>query len=189
MRTVSLRGKVLERRIHPDDREERLKRVRRAIETGEPYEAEYRIVTGGKPRWVISRGTVDYDETGKPTHFTGVLVDITARKQAEEALLEADRQKNAFLAQLAHELRNPLAPIRNAARIFRLKQSSAGDVLWASDMIDRQVQHLTRLIDDLLDVSRISRNKLELRRQRTDLKDIVNAAVEIQQTAHRAERP
>ena len=165
--------------IHPDDREERLKRVRHAIETGEPYEAEYRIATGGKPRWVISRGTVDHDETGKPTHFTGVLVDITARKRAEETLLEADRQKNAFLAQLAHELRNPLAPIRNAARLLSLRKSSPGDVIWASGMIDRQVQHLTRLIDDLLDVSRISRNKLELRRQRTELKDIVNAAVEI----------
>jgi two-component system CheB/CheR fusion protein len=176
-------------RIHPDDREERLKRVSRTIETGEPYEAEYRIITGGKPRWVISRGTVNYDEAGRPVHFTGVLVDITARKQAEEVLLEADRQKNAFLAQLAHELRNPLAPIRNAARIFRLRQSVPQDVIWASDMIDRQVQHLTRLIDDLLDVSRISRNKLELRRQRAGLQDIVNAAVEIsapliEQTGH-----
>src|SRR4051794_24043096 len=170
--------KVLGDAIHPDDREERLKRVHRAIETGEPYEAEYRIVSGGQPRWVMSRGMVDYDETGKPTHFTGVLVDITARKQAEDALLQADRQKNAFLAQLAHELRNPLAPIRNAARIVRMRQS-ADDVLWASDMIDRQVRHLTRLIDDLLDVSRISRNKLEVRRQQTELKDIVNAAVEI----------
>jgi CheY-like chemotaxis protein/nitrogen-specific signal transduction histidine kinase len=181
--------KVLSDAIHPDDREERLKRVHRAIETGEPYEAEYRIVSGGEPRWVMSRGMVDYDETGKPTHFTGVLVDITARKQAEDALLEADRQKNAFLAQLAHELRNPLAPIRNAARIFRLERASPGDVEWASDMIDRQVQHLTRLIDDLLDVSRISRNKLELRRQRTELKDIVNGAVDsskpvIEQSGH-----
>jgi signal transduction histidine kinase/ActR/RegA family two-component response regulator len=169
---------LLYERIHPDDREERLKRVQRTLDTGEPYEAEYRILTSARPRWVISRGTVDYDQTGRPVHFTGVLVDITARKHAEEALLEADRQKNAFLAQLAHELRNPLAPIRNAARIVRMRQS-AEDMHWASDMIDRQVRHLTRLIDDLLDVSRISRNKLEVRRQQTELKDIVNAAVEI----------
>src|SRR5689334_703892 len=82
-------------KIDPQDREERLKRVQRAVDTGEPYEAEYRIVTSAKPRWVISRGRAHYDDAGKPTHFTGVLVDITARKEAEEALLEADRQKNA----------------------------------------------------------------------------------------------
>ena len=170
---------ALYERIHPDDREQRLQRVQHTIETGAPYEAEYRIVRAGTPRWVISRGTFEYDEAGTPTHFTGVLVDITARKQAEQVLLEADRQKNAFLAQLAHELRNPLAPICNAIRIFRVQQSSAVELKWASDMIDRQVQHLTRLIDDLLDVSRITRNKLELRKQRVDLQSIVNAALEI----------
>jgi PAS domain S-box-containing protein len=166
-------------KIDPQDREERLKRVQRAVDTGEPYEAEYRIVTSAKPRWVISRGRAHYDDAGKPTHFTGVLVDITARKEAEEALLEADRQKNAFLAQLAHELRNPLAPIRNAARIFRMPRASAADAAWAGEMIDRQVEHLTRLIDDLLDLSRISRNQLELRKQQTELREVVNAAVEI----------
>jgi signal transduction histidine kinase len=172
---------ALYEKIHPEDREARLKRVQHTIDTGAPYEAEYRIVTSEQPRWVISRGTVNYDAAGNPVRFNGVLVDITARKQAEEALLDADRQKNAFLAQLAHELRNPLAPIRNAARIFRVRQSHPQDVLWAADMIDRQVQHLTRLIDDLLDVSRISRNKLELRKQRIELKDVVDAAVEISQ--------
>ena len=170
---------ALNDRIHPDDREERLKRVRRAIATREPYEAEYRIVTDGSPRWVISRGTVEYDDAGKPRHFTGVLVDITARKHAEEALLEADRQKNVFLGQLAHELRNPLAAVRNAARLLRLNQTTPDHSIWASDMIERQVKHLTRLIDDLLDISRINRNQLELRTQKTDLRDIVNAAVEM----------
>jgi len=130
---------VLNDRIHPDDREERLRRVRRAIATGEPYESEYRIVTEGEPRWVISRGTVEYDETGTPRHFTGVLVDITARKHAEEALLEADRQKSEFLVQLAHELRNPLAAVRNAARILRLNQATPDNIIWSGSMIERQV--------------------------------------------------
>ena len=109
--------------------------------------------------------------------------DITERKRAEESLQEADRQKNTFLAQLAHELRNPLAPIRNAARIFRSKPDADPNLLWASEVIDRQVDHLTRLIDDLLDVSRISRNKLELRRQRISLQDVVLGAVEISRPA------
>ncbi len=170
---------ALNDRIHPDDREGRLKRVRRAIATGEPYEAEYRVVTDGSPRWVISRGTVEYDEAGKPRHFTGVLVDITARKQGEEALLEADRQKNVFLLQLAHELRNPLAAVRNAARLLRLDQSIPDNSIWASDMIERQVKHLTRLIDDLMDISRINRNNFELRTRKTDLRDVVNAAIEM----------
>jgi len=177
-------------KIHPEDREERLKRVRHAIATGEPYEAEYRIVTEGSPRWVISRGTIEYDEAGTPTHFTGVLVDITARKRVEQALLEADRQKNAFLVQLAHEIRNPLAAVRNAERVLRLNHSTPDNALWAGSMIERQVKHLTRLIDDLLDISRINRNKLELRSQKTDLRDVLNAAVEtstpmIEERGHR----
>jgi len=76
-------------------------------------------------------------------------------------LLEADRQKNEFLVQLAHELRNPLAAVRNAARILRINQITPDNVTWAGNMVERQVKHLTRLIDDLLDLSRINRNKLE----------------------------
>ncbi|HEX7811046.1 MAG TPA: ATP-binding protein [Burkholderiales bacterium] len=304
---------VFESLIHPDDRERRLKRINQALQTGEQYESEYRIVLGSSTRWVISRGRIERDDANTPVRFIGVLLDITARRKAEverqeisddrdrlsrtyesllsgiedfayvfdrsgrflyanppllrlyartldqvvgktfnelgyeqhshdrhlreisqvietrlpfhgeielkfehgdsttydyifspvlgpdnevevvvgitrdvterkrseEALREMDRQKNAFLAQLAHELRNPLAPIRNAARIFAMKQSSESDVLWASQVIDRQVDHLTRLIDDLLDVSRISRNKLELRRQRIELQEVVRRAVEI----------
>lgn len=302
-----------EQAIHPDDRKARSLRVKHTLKTGEPYEAEYRIVNGDRIRWVISRGRIEKEANGKASHFMGVVLDITSRRQAEqqqrevaedlerlsrvhetilatmddfatvvdregrflyanphllkvwnktldeiigktrldlgyeqvqhdkhvseiaqivrtrrsvrgevsytggnglfgiydyiftpvlgrdgevesiigisrnitdrkraeEALQEADRQKNTFLAQLAHELRNPLAPIRNAAGISRMKQSAEPDVLWASDVIDRQIDHLTRLIDDLLDVSRISRNKLELRRQRITLQDVVWGAVEI----------
>ena len=300
-------------RIHPDDRQQRAARVQHTLATGAPYECEYRIVNGSSTRWVIARGKVERDATGKPVRFPGVVLDITTRKQAEqdrqsmadsfgrlsrvhetilsttddfatvvdrngrflyanrrlldvwgktldqvigktrlelgyerwhhelhmreiaqilqtkqqirgevpftgptgisgiydyiftpvlgpdgevesivgssrnvterkrteETLREMDRQKNAFLAQLAHELRNPLAPIRNAIQVFRKTHGGDPDADWAAGVIDRQVDHLTRLIDDLLDVSRISRNKLDLRLQRIELQEIVRGALEI----------
>ena len=103
---------------------------------------------------------------------TANLENTTARLQ------EADRRKDQFLATLAHELRNPLSPIASAARVLRLKGTDDPDLLEAQQVIDRQVTHLARLVDDLLDVNRISRNKLELRKQRAELAAILNAAVE-----------
>jgi PAS domain S-box-containing protein len=104
--------------------------------------------------------------------------DITQRKQAEDALHEASQRKDQFLATLAHELRNPLAPIRNAARIFQIKQSADQQLHWGAEVIDRQVKHMSRLLDDLLDVSRISRNRLELKREWLDVRSVLEAAVE-----------
>ena len=94
------------------------------------------------------------------------------------ALKEADRRKDEFLAMLAHELRNPLAPIRNAVQIFRAKGPPVPELQWATEVIDRQVQQMTRLVDDLLDVSRITRGKIELRKERVELATVVNSAVE-----------
>jgi len=91
---------------------------------------------------------------------------------------QADRQKNEFLSMLAHELRNPLAPIRNAVEVMKLTGSSQPDVEWARDVIDRQIRQLARLVDDLLDVSRITRGKIELRVQPLDLEPVVDQAVE-----------
>jgi PAS domain S-box-containing protein len=316
-RDGSIADTTFEPLIHPDDRVARSASVRKTLETGAPYEVEYRIVSRGQTRWVLSRGKTERDTSNRAVRFLGVLLDITSqrnaereqqstsmelhrlsrvhetilssmrdfvtvvdregrflyanhhllsvwektldeiagktrlelgyeeehherhmreiaqiletrqpirgevaytaangeygvydyifapvlgpdgevesivstsrnitqRKQAEEALQEADRQKNAFIAQLAHELRNPLAPIRNASHVFRISKSAEPDVLWAGDVIDRQIDHLTRLIDDLLDISRISRNKLELRRQRILLQDVVQGAIEISRPA------
>jgi signal transduction histidine kinase len=110
---------------------------------------------------------------------TADLEASTARlRQSEEALREADHRKDEFLATLAHELRNPLAPMRNAIRVLGLKGSPDPDLKWSREVIDRQLDHLTRLIDDLLDVSRITRNQLELRRETVELADIVRDAVE-----------
>lgn len=106
----------------------------------------------------------------------GILVraqDITARKQAEEALREADRRKDEFIAVLAHELRNPLAPVRSAVEILRQVGPTEPRLIHAREVIDRQVTHMARLIDDLLDVSRIARGKLALQRERCDVAEIV----------------
>jgi signal transduction histidine kinase len=98
--------------------------------------------------------------------------------QASELLREADRRKDEFLATLAHELRNPLAPIRNSVAIMRKIDPFDANLMWCRDVVDRQVNHLTRLVDDLLDVSRITRDKIELKRERVDLEEIVAAAIE-----------
>jgi signal transduction histidine kinase/ActR/RegA family two-component response regulator len=93
-------------------------------------------------------------------------------------LKESDRRKDEFLAMLAHELRNPLAPIRNSVQILRAQGAPVTDLQWATEVIDRQVRQMTRLVDDLLDVSRITRGKIELRRQQVELSEIVTSAVE-----------
>ena len=104
--------------------------------------------------------------------------DLIERKQAAEALREADRRKDEFIAVLAHELRNPLAPIRNAIQILQMTEPHAPELQWASGVIDRQMGQLTRLVDDLLDVSRITHDRLELRTERVELDAVVHAAIE-----------
>jgi signal transduction histidine kinase len=108
---------------------------------------------------------------------------------AKEQLREADRRKDEFLATLAHELRNPLAPIRNAVAILDLKSSGEPELKWSRQVINRQMQQMTRLVDDLLDMSRISRGKIELKRERLELAKVIHGAVEasrplMEQCAH-----
>src|SRR5262249_45528738 len=104
--------------------------------------------------------------------------DLIERKQAAEALRDADRRKDEFLAVLAHELRNPLAPIRNAIQYLQMTEPRAPELQWASGVIDRQMGQLTRLVDDLMDVSRITRDRLELRKEHVELTKVVQAAIE-----------
>jgi len=106
------------------------------------------------------------------------VADVTERTRAVAALREADQRKDEFLATLAHELRNPLAPVRNAVQILKLKAPPIPEVDWARGVIDRQIRQMTRLVDDLLDLSRITQNRVALRRERFELKLAVQEAVE-----------
>ena len=128
--------------------------------------------------WVDTTIVPFLNEEGKPRQYVVIRADITEHKEAEAALKEADRRKDEFLATLAHELRNPLAPIRNAVEVLRMKGPAIPELHWARDVIDRQTQAMTRLIDDLMDMSRINQGKIELRREQVELAKIVQGAVE-----------
>jgi PAS domain S-box-containing protein len=135
---------------------------------------------------VLGTFAVYYPTPQHPTPEEVRLVDILIRtagvaierRRAEDALREADRRKDEFLATLAHELRNPLAPMRNALQVIQLAADDAGAVRQAREMMERQMRHMVRLVDDLLDVSRITRGKLDLRKQRVDVAAVARAAVE-----------
>ena len=137
----------------------------------------------GERIWVQMTGQAEFEGEGRGRHvarITGTIVDITERKRNEEALKEANRQKDRFLATLAHELRNPLAPVYYAAEL--LQGRSREELDWARGVIERQVAHLTRLIDDLLDISRITRDQLEVRLEPIAVGDVVQAAIEASRT-------
>ena len=118
------------------------------------------------------------DVSGEIIGVSKIARDITDRRLAEQALREADRQKDEFIALLAHELRNPLAPMRSALQVMRVAPSDAKALTGARDVMERQLGYMVRLIDDLLDISRIGQRKLELRRTRITLADVVRSAVE-----------
>jgi PAS domain S-box-containing protein len=165
--------------VHPDDRE----RVRvAAIEKhsrGEVTDEEYRVVRpDGSVRWVRDRAFPVTDADGRVYRMVGIAEDFTEKKRAEEALKEADRRKDEFLATLAHELRNPLAPICNAVELLRRAKGNDSLMEQARTMMERQVGHMVRLVEDLLDISRISRGKLQLRKERVELNAIIRSALE-----------
>jgi two-component system CheB/CheR fusion protein len=165
--------------MHPDDVARKLRLWNLARETGQPFEAEYRLrAVDGTYRWQLTRALPQRDATGAITRWYGSVVDVDDRRRAEEALREADRRKDEFLAMLAHELRNPLAPIRHALAV---QARSDDDLLVSREMrqtMERQVKHLVRLVDDLLDVSRLTTGQITLRRQPVDVRDIVTDAIE-----------
>jgi PAS domain S-box-containing protein len=165
---------------HPDDLPRSLELLRPMIEgNGPPFVIEKRYVRPDESSvWVTNSVSFVRDRDGKPRNVVAVSLDLTDRKQAEESLREADHRKNEFLAMLAHELRNPLAPISNALEVLRLTEGNGEAVQSASAMMERQIGQMVRLVDDLLDVSRISRGKIELRTGRVELASVVNHAVE-----------
>ncbi len=146
---------------------------------GRPVRAEVAyFLADGSERAVDLTVAPATDAHGRVRFIAAAGTDITERRQAEEALRQSDRRKDEFLAMLAHELRNPLAAVRNATQVLRLADVPPEHADWAKGIIDRQVRHLARLIDDLLDVSRITRGKVELRKERLEVSPIINAAVD-----------
>jgi PAS domain S-box-containing protein len=162
---------------HPDDRAADLEHVQRVVEDPSGvYQTDKRYVRkDGTIAWVHVAANMLRDENGRPTQSAAVAFDISERKRAEQALHEADHAKDEFLATLAHELRNPLAPLKHAAELLR---NPAAQPAWCRDVIERQVSHLARLIDDLLDVSRIARDKLELRNETVEIAAVIRSAAE-----------
>lgn len=159
---------------HPLHVERVVEKFSHCVRTGEPWEDTFPLRSrSGEYRWFLSRALPIRDESGKVVRWFGTNTDVTEIREAEEALREAGRRKDQFLATLAHELRNPLAPVRNAVQILRKVGSRDGRAEMARDLIDRQVTHMARIVDDLLDVSRIARGGIRLRRERRDLAEVV----------------
>ncbi|WP_437281316.1 PAS domain S-box protein [Sorangium sp. So ce375] len=142
-------------------------------------ENELTIITasGARRTWVFSAAPLGKDAAGRRL-LVSVAHDVTERKQAEATLREADQRKDAFLAMLAHELRNPLGPIRNAVEILRSPGAEQPSLLRACGVIERQVAHMARLVDDLLDVSRVARGRIQLRKERCDLPRLLRQTAE-----------
>jgi PAS domain S-box-containing protein len=167
-------------RVHPADLATVETAMTESRDTKSLYSQEYRIIRAdtGAVRWLRVLGRFLYDESGAPVRSVGVFFDDTDRKTAELALREADQRKDVFLATLAHELRNPLAPIRNAAHVLSSPKLGSEQLQWARSVIQRQVKHMALLLDDLLDVARITQGKLALKKQRIILNSVVDSAVE-----------
>jgi two-component system CheB/CheR fusion protein len=148
------------------------------VRTGQDWDREHRF-KGADGGWhpILARGVPVRDEEGKITAWAGINLDIRRLKDAERELRAADRRKDEFLATLAHELRSPLAPISNGLEILKLARSPE-EVEQVRIMMERQQQQMVRLVDDLMDVSRISRGRIELRREPVDLAKVVLRALE-----------
>ena len=174
-------------RIHEEDRDATREAIDASIRNRAPYDIVYRTVhpTTRAVKWIRALGGTDYASDGTPTHFDGVTVDVSAQKLDQQQLamlnhqlLEQDRRKDEFIATLSHELRNPLAPIRTAAKLLTTPNLAPAQLQRAQGIIERQVTHMALLLDDLLDVARITQGKLQLKKASVALFDVVDAAVE-----------
>ena len=174
-------------RIHEEDRAVTRDAIDASIRNRTPYDIIYRTVhpTTGVIKWIRALGGTDYARDGTPVHFDGVTVDVSAQKLDQQHLAtlnhqlrEQDQRKNEFLATLAHEMRNPLAPIRNAAELCSRTIPPDSPAYAAVRIVKRQVGQLSRLVDDLLDVSRISQGRIDLKMEIVDLKNLIEMSRE-----------
>lgn len=165
--------------LHPDYVDAVTEKYRHCIRTGTVWEDTFPLRgKDGEYRWFLSRAVPIHNQQESVIRWFGTNTDVTELKQANEALREADRRKDEFLAILAHELRNPLAPISNAVELLGMEGIDAEAQQEVRKIMKEQVQQMVRLIDDLLDVSRISRGKIQLRKERLDLRALAQSAAE-----------
>jgi PAS domain S-box-containing protein len=174
--------------IHPDDRDDTRKIFQATVEHGAPMQAEYRIVRpDGETRWLMTRGgRVASDASGRTTRLSGITLDVTERKRLEQELErakavaeQANRAKDHFLAVLSHELRTPLTPVVMGVSMLQDRLDLDPAMRETLEMVRRNAEMEARLIDDLLDVTRIARGKIELNRSAVQLDTVIQRAVEV----------
>ncbi|MBV8741102.1 MAG: PAS domain-containing protein, partial [Sinobacteraceae bacterium] len=169
--------------IHPED----LPRLRRsmasALSAAAPWEDTYRLRgKDGQYRWFLGRAIPIGDERGRIARWFGTSTDITEQRKLQEALEESDKRKDHFLAMLAHELRNPVAPVSNAAEVLSRVLQDQPQAVPMVQMIQRQVLHLSRLLDDLLDVARVTQGRIELKKERVTVASCIEPGLEAAQS-------
>jgi len=168
--------------ILPADRERVRDSAVKAPRELSDYKEQYAVGwPDGTSHWVLASGRPLLDEAGTASRMVGVSLDITDSVRAAEELKLADKRKDEFLATLAHELRNPLAPIRQAVKIANSEQVSSAQRSWGLSVIDRQAAHMAVLLDDLLDTSRVTRGQLHLHKESVDIHAVLDAAIETAQ--------
>jgi two-component system CheB/CheR fusion protein len=180
--------------VHPEDREALVSRLRQAREEFSLFSAQGRLWSArhASYRWCEARGMPVLGLDGQVIEWVGTFRDIDDKVRAEQALQQADRRKDEFMVTLAHELRNPLAPIRNVVHVLNKRRKVDLQLTWALEVIDRQIAQASRLLDDLMDVSRIKEGKVQLLKSRISLDEALQDALEesrpaIEQHGHQLE--
>jgi PAS domain S-box-containing protein len=171
--------------VHPDDRAQ-FNDAWQAMLRGDPFDAEHRIVVEGEVRWVREVAYLERAPDGTPVTAFGTIQDVTDRKLMERALEDANRRKDEFLAILSHELRNPLAAVRSGLHVLGRAEAGGEQARRMQEIIERQVSHLARLVDDLLDVTRIARGKVQLKKERVELGEVIRRTMEEQRPTFEA---
>ena len=164
---------------HPDHVDRVVREIRRCFETGDCWEDTFPLRgKTGEYRWFLSRAIPIRDEAGRVVRWFGTNTDITEQRESEEALREADRHKNEFIAGLSHELRNPLDVVRASLALIERAGPESEHSRRALTVINRQVTQVGRLLDDLLDLTRIAKGKILLRCESVELNEVVAAAAD-----------
>ncbi len=178
-------GDFIERVVHPDDAARVRSELKAALTSLLDFQTIFRIRrrSDGALRFLAASGRFMPASSGVGQILVGTLADVTQRVAADEATKEADRRKDIFLATLAHELRNPLAPILTAAHLLAKGSVPAAELRWIHDVVERHARHLAHLIDDLLDVSRITAGKIRLRKEVFNVWSAIDRAIEMNASA------